>query len=191
MIRFATTAFALSLTAASAFAAPVTYEFDKSHSNLLFNYNHAGYSVTDGRIGEWDATLVIDADDPTASTVEFVFKADSIDTFWGPRDEHIKGADFFDVANYPEVTFKSTEVKQTGDNQLEVTGDLTIKDVTEPAVLTVDVLAFGEHPMAKTQAAGFYATTTVKRSDFGMDKYTPIVGDDVSIIFSGEAEVVE
>ncbi|MET3600467.1 YceI family protein [Martelella mangrovi] len=191
MIRFATTAVALSLMSASAFAAPVSYEFDKSHSNLSFSYNHLGYSITDGRFGDWDATLAIDADAPENSSVEFVIDADSLDTFWEARDEHFKSADFFDVANYPEITFTSTEVKKVSDTELEVTGDLTIKDITNPAVLTVDVLSFGEHPMAEKQAAGFLMEATVKRSDYGMDMYLPYVGDEVSIVFSGEALIAE
>ncbi|WP_319517454.1 YceI family protein [uncultured Martelella sp.] len=191
MIRFATTAVALSLMSASAFAAPVSYEFDKSHSNLSFSYNHLGYSITDGRFGDWDATLAIDADAPENSSVEFVIDADSLDTFWEARDEHFKSADFFDVANYPEITFTSTEVKKVSDTELEVTGDLTIKDITNPAVLTVDVLSFGEHPMAEKQAAGFLMEATVKRSDYGMDMYLPYVGDEVSVVFSGEALIAE
>ena len=191
MIRFATTAVALTLMTAPVLAAPVSYEFDKSHSNLSFSYNHLGYSITDGRFGDWDATLMIDADNPEASSVEFVIDADSLDTFWEARDAHFKSGDFFDVENYPEITFTSTDVKQVGENELEVKGDLTIKDITKPAVLTVDVLSFGEHPMAEKQAAGFTMTTTVKRSDYGMDMYVPYIGDDVSVVFSGEAMIAE
>ncbi|MAM11871.1 MAG: polyisoprenoid-binding protein [Rhizobiaceae bacterium] len=191
MFRFATTAVVLSLMSAPVLAAPVSYEFDKSHSNLSFSYNHLGYSITDGRFGEWDATLTIDAEAPENSSVEFVIAADSLDTFWDARDEHFKSADFFDVANYPDITFVSTEAKKISDTELEVTGDLTIKDTTVPAVLAVEILSFGEHPMAEKQAAGFLVETTVLRSDYGMDMYTPYIGDEVSVVFSGEALIAE
>ena len=191
MFRFAATAVVLSLMSAPVLAAPVSYEFDKSHSNLSFSYNHLGYSITDGRFGEWDATLTIDAEAPENSSVEFVIAADSLDTFWDARDEHFKSADFFDVANYPDITFVSTEVKKISDTELEVTGDLTIKDTTVPAVLAVEILSFGEHPMAEKQAAGFLVETTVLRSDYGMDMYTPYIGDEVSVVFSGEALIAE
>ncbi|TCT42888.1 YceI family protein [Martelella mediterranea] len=191
MIRFATTAIVLSLAAAPAFAEPVQYTFDKSHSNLSFSYNHLNYSITDGRFGDWDATLMIDADEPANSSVEFVIDADSLDTFWEARDEHFKSADFFDVAEYPEVTFKSTSVEQVSENKLEVTGDLTIKDITKPAVLEVDIMSFGEHPMAEKQAAGFNMKTVVKRSDYGMDMYVPYISDEVDVVFSGEAMIAE
>nr|WP_272211892.1 YceI family protein [Marinicella sp. W31]MDC2877782.1 YceI family protein [Marinicella sp. W31] len=191
MIRFATTAVVLSLMSAPVIAAPVSYEFDKSHSNLSFSYNHLGYSITDGRFGDWDATLTIDTDAPENSSVEITIDADSLDTFWGPRDEHFKSGDFFDVANYPEITFTSTSVEKISDTELEVTGDLTIKNITNPAVLNVEVLALGEHPMAEKQAAGFVMETTVLRSEYEMDMYTPYISDEVSVVFSGEALIAE
>ncbi len=186
MIRFATTAVALSLLAGTAAADPVAYEFDKSHANLSFSYNHLGYSTTDGRFGEWDGTLLIDTDAPENSSVEFTIDINSLDTFWADRDTHLKSPDFFDAAKFPNATFKSTKVEQSGEKQLQVTGDLTIKGITQTATLTVDVLAIGDHPMAKKPAAGFAVTTVLKRSDFGMDKFVPYVGDEVTVAFQTE-----
>jgi len=186
MIRFATSAFALSLLTGAAFAEPVAYEFDKSHSNLSFTYDHLGYSTTDGRFGEWDAQLLIDKDTPANSSINFTIDVNSLDTFWAERDEHLLSADFFDAAQHPQATFESTSVEQVGENQLAVTGDLTIKGVTQPATLDVIVTAMGEHPMAKKPAVGFKVTTTIKRSDFGMDAFVPYVGDDIAITFHTE-----
>lgn len=186
MIRLATSALALSLLAAPALAEPVAYEFDKSHANLSFTYNHLGYSTTDGRFGDWDGKLLIDQDTPANSTVEFTVNIDSLNTFWADRDTHLKSPDFFDAAKYPQAAFKSTKVEQTGENQLEVTGDLTLKGVTKPVTLTVDVTAIGEHPMAKKAAAGFAVSTILKRSDFGMDMFVPYVGDEVTVTFHAE-----
>lgn len=186
MKRFAATALAFSLMAGAAVAQPVAYEFDKSHANLSFTYNHLGYSTTDGRFGNWEGSLLIDKETPSNSSVEFTIDIDSLDTFWADRDTHLKSADFFDAAKFPQATFKSTKVEQTGEQQLVVTGDLTIKGITKPATLTVNVTAMGEHPMAKKEAAGFAVTTVLKRSDYGMDLYVPYVGDEVTVTFHAE-----
>ncbi|ADZ71225.1 YceI family protein [Polymorphum gilvum] len=186
MIRIAASALALSLAAMPALAEPVAYAFDKSHANLSFSYNHLGYSTTEGRFGEWDGTLLIDQDNPENSSIEFVIDIASLDTFFADRDKHFLSADFFDVEKFPKATFKSTKVEKVGDSKLAVTGDLTIKDVTKPVTLDVDVTALGEHPMAKTPAAGFAVTTVIKRSDYGMDMYVPYVGDTVTVTFHAE-----
>ncbi|MFN7169031.1 MAG: YceI family protein [Pannonibacter sp.] len=186
MTRIAVSALALALFATPALADPVAYEFDKSHSNLSFAYNHLGYSTTDGRFGGWDAKLVVDADKPEASSIELTIDTTTLDTFFADRDKHLKSADFFDVAKFPKATFKSTKVTKTGDKELEIVGDLTIKDVTKPATLKVTVTTMGEHPMAKLPAIGFAGTTTIKRSDYGMNMYVPYVGDDVTITLHAE-----
>lgn len=191
MIRLAASALALSLLAAPAIAEPVAYDFDKSHANLSFTYNHLGYSTTDGRFGDWDGTLLIDKDTPANSSIEFTINIDSLDTFWADRDTHLKSPDFFDAAKFPQATFKSTTVEQTGENQLDVTGDLTLRGITKPVTLTVDVLALGDHPMAKKPAAGFAVSTVIKRSDFGMDKFVPYVGDEVTVTFHAETLISE
>lgn len=186
MKRFAASAIAFSLLAGTAIAEPVAYDFDKSHANLSFTYNHLGYSTTDGRFADWDGALLIDSETPSNSSIEFTIDVASLDTFWADRDTHLKSPDFFDTAKFPKATFKSTKVEQTGENQLEVTGDLTIRDITKPATLTVNVTAMGEHPMAKKPAAGFAVTTVVKRSDYGMDMFVPYVSDEVTVTFHAE-----
>jgi len=186
MIRLAASALALSLLAGTAVAEPISYDFDKSHANLAFSYNHLGYSTTEGRFGDWDGTLLIDKDTPANSSIEFTVDVASLDTFWADRDKHLLSPDFFDAEKFPSATFKSTQVEQVGENQLEVTGDLTIKGITKPVTLDVNVTALGEHPMAKKEAAGFAISTVVKRSDFGMDSFVPYVGDEVSVTFHAE-----
>ncbi len=191
MIRLASSALALTLLTGVAVAEPVAYDFDKSHANLAFSYNHLGYSTTEGRFGEWEGTLLIDQETPANSSIEFVIDVASLDTFWGERDKHFLSADFFNVEQFPKATFTSTSVEKTGENTLKVTGDLTIKDITKPAVLDVTVTTIGEHPMAKKPAAGFAVTTTIKRSDYGMDLYVPYVGDDVTVTFHAESLVAD
>ena len=186
MIRLAAGALALSLLTGTAVAEPVAYDFDKSHAKLAFSYNHLGFSTTEGRFGNWEGALLIDKDDPSKSSIEFTIDITSLDTFFADRDAHFLSPDFFDASKFSTVTFKSTKVEKTGDSQLAVTGDLTIKDITKPVTLTVDVTALGEHPMAKKDAAGFSVSTVLKRSDYGMDVYVPYVGDEVTVTFHAE-----
>ncbi len=183
---FAATA---SLLASAAVAEPVTYDVDMSHANLAFDYDHLGYSTTDGRFGTWKPTLIIDEEKPSNSKVNVEIDVNSLNTFWAARDEHLKSPDFFDVKQFPTATFNSTSVKQLGEKQLEVTGDLTIRGITKQTVLLVDVNKIAEHPMAKKKAVGLNATTTLKRSDFGMSMAVPYVSDEVNINISFEATV--
>ncbi|MBD1546680.1 YceI family protein [Roseibium aggregatum] len=187
MIRPASIFVALVALTGTAVAEPTEYAFDKSHANLSFSYNHLGFSTTEGRFGNWDGKLIIDQENPSNSSIRFVIDVASLDTFFADRDKHFLSADFFDVEKFPQATFTSTKVEKVGDNKLKVTGDLTIKDITKPVTLDVDVTALGEHPMAKKPGAGFAVTATVKRSDYGMDMYVPYVGDDVTVTFHGES----
>lgn len=191
MIRLATSALALGLLSATAYAAPVTYNVDKSHSILEFSYNHLGFSVTEGRFKDFDIKLAVDKENPADSTVDVTVKMPTLDAYFDGRTEHFLTGDFFDAEKFPTATFKSTKVEKTGDDTLKVTGDLTIKGITKPAVLDVTVLKMAEHPMAKKEAIGFDINTTVKRSDYGMDMYVPYVSDEVKVHFNAEAEIAD
>lgn len=188
-VRLGMLAVAASFFASAALAAPVTYDVDMSHANLAFNYNHLGYSTTDGRFGTWTPTLIIDEETPANSTVNVEIDVNSMSTFWEARDTHLKSADLFDVEKFPKATFKSTKVEQVGEKMLEVTGDLTIRGITKTTVMQVVVNQLTEHPFAKKRAVGLNATTTVKRSDFGMVTAIPYVSDEVNINISFEATV--
>ena len=112
------------------------------------------------------------------SKVEVTLPLSGLDAHVPDFNEHLRSADFFDAEKYPTITFKSTKVEAAGDKKLRVFGDLTLHGVTKPVVLDITINKIGEHPMAKRAAAGFDATTTIKRSDFGVDKYVPNVSDD-------------
>ncbi len=186
MKRLAVFAAAATLFIAPALAAPTEFEFDKSHTNISFTIDHFGFSKTDGRFAEWDGTLVIDQENPENSEVSVVIKTDSLDTFFPDRDTHLKSPDFFNVQQFPEITFSSTNVEKTGDDTLEVTGDLTILGVTKPAVLDIKVTKIGESPITKKMTAGFDASTTIKRSEFGMTTFVPAIGDEVTVQIHSE-----
>ena len=173
-------------------AAPVkavsgTYTLDPAHTDVLAKWSHFGFSTPSAHFGIADGTLVYDADDVTKSSVTVTIPVTAIDSFVPKLDEHLKSADFFDAAKFADATFKSTKVEAAGTNKLTVTGDLTIKGITKPVTLDVTVNGGGEHPMAKVPAAGFDATTTLKRSDFGVGAYAPNVSDEVNIRITTEA----
>ncbi|MDD7909044.1 YceI family protein [Pseudovibrio exalbescens] len=186
MNRFAALALTTALFTAPALADPVEYEFDMSHANIAFTYNHLGYSTTDGRFGSWEGKLLIDEENPENSTVNITIDVNSLDTFWEARDKHLLSADFFNAEAHPQATFVSTNVERTGETELKVTGDLTINGQTQETVLNVNVNKIAEHPMLKKPAIGFTATTTLLRSEFGMEQYVPYVSDEVEVVINAE-----
>lgn len=162
-------------------ANPVRYEFDKTHSSIMFFVNHLGFSLSTGRFLDFDGFYSFDPDAPEASEVDVTIKTDSLamqDDRW---DAHLKGADFFDVEKFPDMHFKSTEIVKTGDKTGVLKGDLTLLGVTKPVELNVTLVGTGKHPMAPRLVSGFSATGTLKRSDFGMNYALPNVGDEVEI----------
>ncbi len=168
-----------------------TYALDPTHTDVLVEWTHFGFSKPSAHFGISEGTLVYDADDVSKSSVEVSIPVTAIDTFVPKLDEHLKGADFFDAGKFPTATFKSTSVAAAGTNKLTVTGDLTVKGITKPVTLDVTVNGGGEHPMAKVPAAGFDATTTLKRSDFGVGAYAPNVSDEVQLRITTEGTLAD
>ncbi len=164
-----------------------TYKLDAGHTIVLAQWNHMGFSNPSANFGQVEGTLVYNADDVSQSSVEVTLPLAGLNSFTAKFDEHLRSADFFDAAKFPSATFKSTEVESAGTNKLTVTGDLTIKDIIKPVVLDVTINAAGEHPMMKVPAVGFDATTTLKRSDFGVGAYAPAVSDEVKVRITTEA----
>jgi len=180
---------ALSLFAASAFAAPLTYKLDPSHTDVIVQWNHFGFSNPSANFGQAKGTLVYDADNVAASNVQVTLPLDGLNALVPDLTEHLKNADFFDAAKFPTASFKSTQVESVGKDRLKVTGDLTVKGVTRPVVLDVTLNKAAEQPMAKRQAIGFDATATIKRSDFGIANYVPNVSDEIKLRITTEAIV--
>jgi polyisoprenoid-binding protein YceI len=180
----------VALFAAPAQAAPETYKLDASHTAVTWHVNHFGFSTPSGKFMNVDGTLVLDEADPAASKVNVTIALDGVNSGVAKLDEHLKNADFFDIEKFPTATFASTAVEKTGDNTAKVTGDLTLHGVTKPVVLDVTLNKIGEN-MMKVKTAGFSATTTIKRTDFGIDKYAPNLGDDVKIEIESEANLVQ
>ena len=185
MFRKLALAAALATASLTAVAAD-KYEFDGNHTNVVFSWTHFGLSNPSARFAKVEGEVLLDTADLTKSTVSVTIPVDSLRTDVPKFDEHLRSGDFFDLAKFPTATFKSTKVEKAGDNKLKVTGDLTIHGVTKSTVLDVTVNKIGDHPMAKKPAAGFDASTVVKRSDFGMGNYVPNVSDEVKIHITTE-----
>lgn len=166
-----------------------TYVIDPGHTTVLAQWNHLGFSNPSASFGDVTGTIVYDADDVANSSVQVTLPLSGLNSFTAAFDEHLRNADFFEAARFPEATFRSTSVRSTGTNALEVEGELTIKDNTRPVTLAVTLNGAGEHPMAGIPAIGFDATTTLLRSDFGVGAYAPNVSDEVHVRITTEATI--
>jgi polyisoprenoid-binding protein YceI len=188
--RFAVLAVAALASAVPALAAE-KYEFDKSHTTVSFQVRHIFTWMT-GVFGEFSGSIQVDKANPAASAVEFTIQAKSVDTNDAKRDEHLRTADFFDVANHPTITFKSTSVKPAGADKYEVTGDLTLRGVTKRVTLPVAFLGAGKDPWGN-EKMGFEIATTLNRKDYGinwnktLDQGGVVVGDEVRVQIGVEA----
>lgn len=168
-----------------------SYQLDPAHTDVLVQWSHFGFSRPSAHFGISAGTLVFDAADPGRSSVAVTLPVAAIDTFVPALDEHLKKADFFDAGTFPNATFKSTRVAAAGPDRFTVTGDLTIKDITRPVTLDVRLNGAGKHPMTGQQAIGFSATTTLKRSDFGVGAFAPDVSDEVQLRITTEGALAD
>ncbi|MBA1145582.1 polyisoprenoid-binding protein [Ectothiorhodospiraceae bacterium WFHF3C12] len=179
--------FALALLAAPGLAAAAdTYKIDSSHTYPNFTVSHLGFSTMHGRFNETTGTIVMDREGGD-SAVDITIQTASIDTGHDKRDEHLRSADFFNVSEYPTITYKSENVYFQGEDSATVTGNLTMLGTTKRVTLHVNSINCGEHPMSGDQVCGFNAITTVKRSDFGMTKFVPAISDEIDIRIEAEA----
>ena len=176
----------LLLAVGTAQASTIEYKLDPTHTTVLATWDHGGYSNPVANFGQVDGTLVYDADKVSASKVEVTLPMTGLETFVPDLNEHLRSADFFEASKWPNATFKSTKVEKVGENKLKVTGNLTIRDVTKPVVLDVKLNKSGEGRNGAPKI-GFDATTSFNRSEFGVAKFIPNVGDRVQIRISTEA----
>lgn len=167
------------------------YVFDASHSQIIFSYDHLGFSTSSGMFSGFEGEAILDVDNPAASSVAVEFGAKTIISGWEKRTTHLLSPDFFNADANPLVTFKSTAVETTGEDTAKVVGDLQINGITKPVTLDVKLNQMGDHPMAGKPWAGFDATTTITRSEFEMGKYAPFVSDEVKLIISVEMSKAE
>jgi polyisoprenoid-binding protein YceI len=180
------TLISLAVCATAAQAAPETYVIDNNHTFPLFTYSHFGYSSQTHKFDKTSGKVVLDRVAKTGSA-DIVIDATSINTGIPLFNEHLQDQDFFDTARYPTITFKSGKMNFKGSQPESLSGDLTIKGVTQPVTLTITHFKCMPHPMMKVEACGANASTQVKRSAFNMSKYVPNVSDEVTLTLSIEA----
>lgn len=158
-----------------------TYKVDGGHTQVVFAWDHMGFTNNMGTIAEPTGTLTLDKANPAASKVSVEFAIANLRTGVAKLDEHLMKADFFDAAKFPTATFVSTSVKPEGATGAEITGNLTIKGITKPVTLDAEFYGAGANPMNKQENVGFIATGSIKRSEFGMGYAVPVVGDAIEL----------
>lgn len=169
------------------------WDFDHAHSGIDFTVRHMLVSKVRGRFTKWTGLIELDEHDITRSRVEVTIDAASVDTNEPQRDEHLRSADFLDVANHPKIAFKSRRVEAQGADRLRVTGDLTIHGTTQEAVLDVERGGIVPKDPWGLRRAGFTATTTIRRKDYGvawnkvLDQGGLALGEDVAVTIEVEA----
>jgi polyisoprenoid-binding protein YceI len=185
--------FATAFTAlTTAGAQAETWYPDNTHTDVVITWNHAGFSMQTAKFHEVEGTLEFSEGDIANAKADFSVIVDSVDTGVADLDKEFKGPAFFDSETYPEIRFVSTSVEQTGDMTVKATGDLTIKDVTKPVTFDITVHNMGKHPLGdifdynKGEWLGMTATTTIMRSEFGVDTFIPVGSDEISIQINTE-----
>ena len=177
---------ALGLAATGAIAAD-TYTLDPSHSQVVFSYNHLGFSTTTGMFSGFEGEITLDEEDPSKSSVSVSMPVMSMFTGWEQRTGHFMSEDFFGAAEGDMVTFTSTAIEVTGEDTAKITGDLSMNGITKEVVLDAKLNQMGQHPMEGKQWAGFDATVTLLRSDYDLGMFAPNVSDEVDVMISIEA----
>ena len=167
------------LTCFSSLALAADYVFDKVHTQIFFSASHVGFSQSTGAFVDFDGNFSFDPKKPEEASVEVIIQTDSVDLNDKTWNDHMKAAKWFDVEQFPTMTFKSTEVVKTGDKTMDVTGDFTLKGVTNPVILKVIFNKIGRQ-FGKDKI-GFSATTTIDRLAFGMDANATLIGTDIPI----------
>ena len=189
MMKLTLSALVLATVSAVASAQTSTWTIDSAHSSAEFSIKHLGVSTVRGSITGIKGTVLYDEKDATKSSVTAMLDANTVSTSNDARDKHLKSPDFFDAANHPTLTFKSTAVTKVN-GKLQLVGDLTLGGVTKPVTLTLDGPAPPQKGMGGKIVSGFTATGTLKRSDFnfGSKFGSPTLGDEVGLIIDLEID---
>lgn len=163
-----------------------TFAVDPGHTKVTWSISHFGFSTYVGQFSQVAGTLKLDPKSLGATSLEATVQTASVGTFNTGLDNHLKNPDFLDVAKFPTATFKSTSIKQTGERTADVTGDLTLHGVTKPVVLQAMFNRGGANPADRTYRVGFQGKTTIKRTEFGIKTYAPVLGDEVTLQIDAE-----
>lgn len=175
---------ALLLVAGAALAAPTAYDIDAVHSSVVFRIKHLGVGYVYGRFNEFSGKVTVDDADLSKASVQMTVKAASVDTGNGKRDEHLRSPDFFNVAQFPEMRFASkTVAKVEGGYRIE--GDLTLHGATRPVTVRMELVGEVDDPWGNHRR-GYHGTFSIRRTDYGMNYDTNVLGDEVDITLAFE-----
>jgi len=170
-------------------ATTTKWSIDPMHSEVQFKVKHLVISTVSGFFKSFEGTMETESDDFENADISFALNIDSIDTTQPQRDEHLKSPEFFDAVKYPQITFKSTSFKKTGDDEYELAGDLTVKDVTKPVTLAVEYGGSTDDFYGNTKA-GFEVTGKINRKEFGLtwdgvtEAGSVVVGEDIKLLMN-------
>ncbi len=167
---------------------PGAYAIDPYHTQVTFAVSHMGFTEFRGRLGNASGTLQLDPASPAKSTFDVTVPTDSVNTPVDKLTDELKGDQWLDAKANPTITFKAKSVTVTGPQTAKVTGDLTLHGVTKPLTLDAKLYGSGVNPLDKKFTVGFELAGKVKRSDFGVKTYLPLIGDDVDLTISAAFE---
>ncbi len=176
----------LAALAAPAVAAPATYAIDPNHTFPVFEVDHLGFSTQRGRFNKTEGRIVLDLA-ARQGAVEVSIDAASIDMGSAKWSENMRGENYFNTAVHPTIAFRAERLVFDGERPAAAEGSLTLLGVTRPVVLTISRFRCAAHPLNKRETCGADIVATLKRSDFGMTKYIPSVGDEVRLLIAVEA----
>lgn len=179
----------VALTFLASAANAETYKFDPNHTTVNWSANHFGFSNPTGKFTEFEGALNLDEKNPQKSSLDVIIKIDSLNTGLSKFDKHLKSADFFNVDKFPTAKFVSTSIVLSNKTNAKVQGDLTLHGVTKPVTLNVKLNKIGKNPFTQVQTAGFSATTTIKRSEFGIEYGVPGIADEIKLVIEAEANI--
>jgi len=164
------------------------YSVEPYHTRISFAVSHMGFNDWFGDLTGASGTLTLDPRKATASHVDVTIPMASISTTNTTLDAELKSGDWFDADHFPTIHFVSTKVIKSGTRSAHIIGNLTLHGVTRPVSLEAQFVAAGTNPLSKAYTAGFHATTVIKRSDYGVKTYLPLIGDTVTITISAAFE---
>jgi polyisoprenoid-binding protein YceI len=165
-----------------------TYAVDAGHTQVGWRVSHMGFSNYAGGFSEVSGSLAIDPKNPAAAKLSVKIPVSSVTTTSAKLADELRGDQWLDAAKFPDMTFVSTKVALEGKDKAKVTGDLTLHGVTKPVMLDVTLVGAGANPLNKMYTVGFEATGTLKRSEFGVKTYVPLIGDDLHLTIAGAFE---
>ncbi|GJD92196.1 Protein YceI [Methylobacterium hispanicum] len=165
-----------------------TYAVDPNHTQVGWRVSHMGFSNYAGGFSDVSGTLELQPKNPAAAKLSVKIPVASVTTTSAKLTDELKGDQWLDAAKFPDMTFVSTKVVPAGKDHAKVTGDLTLHGVTKPVTLDVTLVGAGTNPLNKKTTVGFEATGKLKRSEFGVKTYVPLIGDELHLTIAGAFE---